>query len=181
MNIHSPAVLASAPSVVRVAVPEDGKEIWRLFLQGHKENGLFTLAPDKVGWLLDRVLYPERILPGDLGPRGVIGVIGPVGNLEALILLMLGSYWYSHDRHLEEYLIYTDPEHRRSRHAEALVHWMKEQVEITQLPLLTGVISNIRTEAKCRLYRRMLPKVGEFFYLTPKGSTMTPSLVAVSS
>lgn len=171
----------NAPSVVRLAIPEDSQEIWRLFLQGHKENGIFTLAPEKVQWLMSRALQPELIPLGDTGPRGVIGVIGPVGGLEGLIFLTIGQYWYSNDYHLEEWLIYTDPEHRRSHHVQALIQWMKDQVEVTRLPLVTGVISNIRTEAKCRLYRRMLPKIGEFFYLGPKGSTLTPGLVALSS
>lgn len=171
----------TSPSVVRVALPEDGQEIWRLFLEGHKENGIFTLAPDKVQWFLNRVLHPELIPIGDTGPRGVIGVIGPVGSLEGLVFLTIGQYWYSNDLHLEEYIIYTDPQHRKSHHVQALVEWMKNQVEITNLPLVTGIISNIRTEAKCRLYRRMLPKIGEFFYLGPKGSSVTPGLVAASS
>lgn len=171
----------TSPSVVRIATPEDGQEIWRLFLQGHKENGIFTLAPEKVQWFLNRVLYPETIPIGDTGPRGVIGVIGPVGSLEALVFLTIGSYWYSDDLHLEEYIIYTDPEHRKSHHVQALIAWMKNQVELTGLPLVTGIISNVRTEAKCRLYRRMLPKIGEFFYLGPKGSSLSPGLVAISS
>jgi hypothetical protein len=62
-----------------------------------------------------------------------------------------------------------------------LVQWMKDQVEATQLPLVTGIISNHRTEAKCRLYRQMLPKIGEFFYLSPKGSSVAVGLVAASS
>lgn len=171
----------SALSVVRTAKPEDNQEIWRLFLQGHKENGLFSLAPEKVDWLLNRILRPDLIPLGDTGTRGAIGVIGPVGALEGLVLVTLGSYWYSFDMHLEEYIVYVDPECRKSTHAEALVQWMKDQVEITKLPLVTGIISNYRTEAKCRLYRRMLPKVGEFFYLGPKGSSMSPGLVAASS
>lgn len=171
----------TSPSTVRIALPEDAQEIWRLFLQGHKENGIFTLAPEKVQWFLHRVLHPEFIPVGDTGPRGVIGVIGPVGSLEGLVFLTIGSYWYSNDLHLEEYIIYTDPEHRKSHHVQALIEWMKNQVEITNLPLVTGIISNIRTEAKCRLYRRMLPKIGEFFYVGPKGSNVTPGLVATSS
>lgn len=171
----------TSPSVVRVALPEDAQEIWRLFLQGHRENGIFTLAPEKVNWFLHRVLNPESIPIGDTGPRGVIGVIGPVGSLEGLVFLTIGQYWYSNDLHLEEYIIYTDPEHRKSHHVQALVQWMKDQVEMTGLPLVTGIISNIRTEAKCRLYRRMLPKIGEFFYVGPKGATMAPGLVAASS
>jgi hypothetical protein len=100
--------------------------------------------------------------------------------LEGLVFLLIGQYWYSHDKHLEEILVYTDPEHRKSRHAESMVKWMKDQVDITGLPLMTGIISTHRTEAKCRLYRRMLPKIGEFFFVGPKGSS-APALVAVSS
>lgn len=180
-KVFAQPALSNAPSVVRTAVPEDGKEIWRLFLQGHKENGLFTLSPQKVQWLLNRILYPQLIPPGDTGPRGVIGVIGPVGSLEALIVLTIGTYWYSDDLHLEEYLVYTDPEHRKSHHVQALIQWMKDQVETTGLPLITGIVSTYRTEAKCRLYRRMLPKVGEFFMIGPKGSNMTPAVVLPSS
>jgi len=95
-------------------------------------------------------------------------VIGPEHALEGLVLLVTGCFWYSEDQHLEEYMIYVDPQHRRSSHAKALVQFMKDQVELTKLPLLTGVQSTTRTEAKCRLYQRMLPKIGEFFFVTPK-------------
>jgi len=158
-------------SVVRIATPDDHREIWRLFLQGHRENGMFTLSPDKVQWFMTRALAPYLIPPGDSGPRGVIGVIGPVGALEALVFVTIGEYWYSNDKHIEEFLVYVDPECRKSNHAHALIDWMKEQVELTGIPLVTGIMSNERTEAKCRLYRRMLPKVGEFFmYLGSKGA-----------
>ncbi len=160
----------TCPSAVRIAGPEDFFEIWRLFLQGHNENGLFSLAPKKVEWFMARALAPESIPPGDTGTRGCIGVIGPVGHLEALVFVTIGDYWYSEDKHIEEFLVYVDPEYRRSDHADALLDWMKEQVEVTGIPLMTGIISNHRTEAKCRLYRRNLPKAGEFFFLAPKNS-----------
>jgi GNAT superfamily N-acetyltransferase len=146
---------------------------------GHNENGLFPLAPDKVEFFLQRALNPSLIQPGDTGPRGVIGVIGPVGALEGIVFVTISCFWYTHAKNLDEFIVYVDPECRKSGHARALVEWMKNQVEITGLPLMTGIISNTRTEAKCELYRRMLPKIGEFFYLGPKGSA--PALVAVSS
>lgn len=153
----------TCPSIVRVARPEDHQEIWRLFLQGHRENGQFTLAPEKVEWFLQRALLPHMIPDWDTGLRGAIGVIGDIGKLEALVFVMIGCHWYSHDRHLEEYIVYVDPECRRSFHARALIKWMKDQSDRTGLPLLTGVISNERTKPKVDLYGRMLPKVGEFF------------------
>ena len=162
-------------SVVRLAKPEDSQEIWRLFLMAHKENSMFSLAPEKVQWLMQRILNPENIPVGDTGPRGVIGVIGPKGSLEGLVFLLIGQFWYSTERHLEEIVVFTDPECRKSNHAQALVTWMKDQVELTGLPLLTGIMSNHRTEAKVRLYSRMLPKVGAFFFVKPsslKGSNL---------
>jgi len=165
----------SCPSVVRVARPEDHQEVWRLFLQGHRENGQFNLAPEKVEFFLSRALYPEMIPEWDTGPRGAIGVIGDIGALEALVFVTIGSYWYSHDRHLEEFLVFVDPECRKSNHARALVEWMKTQSDRTGLPLVTGIISNHRTEAKVALYSRMLPKVGAFFLYGAKGSVHSSS------
>mgnify|MGYP001593750242 CR=1 FL=1 len=171
----------TCPSIVRTAKPEDHQEIWRLFLQGYRENGIFTLAPEKVQWFMTRALAPHTIPPGDTGPRGVIGVIGPVGGtLEGLSFVLISQFWYSNDKHIEELLVYVDPECRKTGHAHALIDWMKEQVETTGLPLMTGIISNERTEAKCRLYRRMLPKIGEFFYLAPKGAGAQLATVASS-
>jgi GNAT superfamily N-acetyltransferase len=166
------------PSIVRVAKPADHMEIWRLFLQGHRENGQFNLAPEKVEYFLSRALHPDLIPDWDTGPRGAIGVIGDVGHLEALVFVTIGSYWYSHDRHLEEFLVFVDPECRASGHARALIEWMKLQSDKTGLPLVTGVISNERTEAKVRLYRRLLPPVGAFFLYGGKGAVSSSAAFA---
>jgi hypothetical protein len=168
----------TCPSVVRNAKPADRQEIWRLFLQGHRENGQFTLAPEKVDWFLNRALFPELIPEWDSGARGVVGVIGDVGKLEALAVLFIGTFWYSHDRHLEEYIVYVDPECRRSHHAVSLVSWMKAQSDRIRVPLVTGIISNERTEAKCRLYRRLVPKIGEFFLY---GGSVRASSAAIAA
>lgn len=154
----------TCPSIVRVARPEDEQEVWRLFLSGHRENGQFSLAPEKAGFFITRALRPDLITPWDTGPRGAIGVIGEVGSLEGAVMIFISSHWYTHDRQLEEYLVYVDPECRRSFHARALINWMKEQSRQVQLPLMSGVISSIRTKGKCELYGRMMPKLGEFFF-----------------
>lgn len=169
------------PSIVRVAGPDDGPEIWRLLHMGWKENGLFSLSPEKTQWFVQRMLFPHLIPPGDTGPRGAIGVIGPIGALEAMVFVTIGEYWYSSEKHLEEFIVYVDPECRKSGHARALIDWMKEQVEETGLPLITGIVSTKRTEAKCRLYNQLLPKVGEFFYLAPAGANGQSALVHPSS
>ena len=171
----------TCPSIVRIAKPDDHREIWRLFLQGHRENGMFALAPEKVQWFMTRALAPHTIPNGDTGPRGVIGVIGSDGDLEALAFVLISEFWYSTDKHIEELLVYVDPECRKSGHARALVNWMKEQSDYTGLKLVTGIISNERTEAKCRLYQRLLPKAGEFFvYMGTKGAGAQLATVASS-
>jgi len=164
-----------APSNVRIAGPDDHQEIWRLFLAGHSENGIFTLAPDKVEWFIQRALRPDLIPVGDTGVRGLIAVIGPVGRLEGLCFITIGEFWYTRDRHIEEFIVYVDPDCRKSGHARALIEWMKSQVEAVKLPLFTGIISNERTEAKCRLYGRMLPKAGEFFFVMPSSASAIPA------
>jgi hypothetical protein len=161
----------SSSSIVRIAKPEDKMEVWRLFRQGHAENGQFNLAPQKVDFFLNRALSPDSISPLDDGPRGAIGVIGPAGALEAIAFVIFGSYWYSDERHLEELLVYVDPAHRKSRHAIALVNWMKFQSDLTGLPLVTGIISNERTAAKVALYDRLLPRIGAFFLYNGKGGS----------
>ena len=152
------------PSIVRIAKPWDAPEIWRLFLQLHRENGLFAIAPQKVTVLMDRALHPEGILPTDIGPRAQIGVIGNPGRLEAVVFVLISSFWYSNDLHLEELLVYVDPECRATCHAKACVNWMKGLADGLEIPLLTGIISKERTAAKIRLYDRMLPRIGAFYF-----------------
>ncbi len=166
-------------SIVRIAGPDDRQEIWRLFLSSHRENGQFSLAPDKVDYFLSRALHPHMIPPWDTGPRGVVGVIGPVGALEGLAFIVIDEFYYTHDKHLSEYVVYVDPECRRSFHARALIKWMKQQAEICGLPLFTGIISTERTKAKVDLYGRMLPKIGEFFlYRGDKATAVSSAAVA---
>ena len=154
----------STESVVRKAVPADLKAIWELMNLAYGEVGMFHRCDAKVDWILDRVLNPERIPPEDLGFRGYMGVIGPVGGpLEGFILLSIGCYWYSDQYHLEEYINFVHPEHRRSDHAVTLLGYAKNLAEQIGIPLVIGVLSNKRTESKVRLYRKKLPLAGAFF------------------
>jgi hypothetical protein len=163
----------SVPSVIRIAGPDDFNEVWRLLLLGYGENAIFPLSERKAQWFVKRALNPSMIREGDTGTRGVIGVIGPVGALEGLAFLTIGSYWYTEEHNIEEFIVFVDPNHRASEHAKALINWMKAQPDIVGIPLVTGVLSNTRTEAKCRLYGRLLPKAGEFFLVKPKTAILS--------
>jgi GNAT superfamily N-acetyltransferase len=163
----------TGPSTIRIAGPNDFEEVWRLLLLGYDENALFRLSEKKAQWFVRRALSPHTIPPGDTGTRGVIGVIGSMGALEGLAFLTIGSYWYTEEHNIEEFIVFVDPDHRKSNHAKALISWMSQQPDEVGLPLITGILSNTRTEAKCRLYSRLMPKAGEFFLVKPKNDTLS--------
>lgn len=124
---------------------------------------MFAISDRKVQFYLDRLLHPERIAPDDLGPRGFIGVIGPVGALEGCIMLTVGSVWYSEEFSLDEHFNFVDPVHRQSDHAKALISFAKHCSDKVGIKLVIGILSTKRTAAKVRLYERQLTPCGSFF------------------
>ena len=159
-------------SVVRQATSADKDEVWRLFKLCHRENGLSPMNEGKVNYYIDRLLEPEKIRSGDNGPRGLIGVIGPIGALEGVIMLAFGSQWYTDQISMDEYLNFVDPEHRSSYHAQTLIDYAKHMVDLLLpdnpgLKLIIGVLSTFRTAAKVRLYERKLKVSGCFFVYPP--------------
>lgn len=159
----------TSPSIVRPAVPADQSEVWRLFRMHHEENALFPLSERKVQSLLDRILSPAQIAADDTGPRGLIGVIGPVGALEGMIMLVLGAAWYTDVITMDDCTNFVDPQHRRSEHARTLIAYSKHLVDTVRIghpdfKMILGVLSTERTAAKIRLYsREMGEPVGAFF------------------
>lgn len=153
----------TSSSVVRPAVPQDRAEVWRLLRMLCAENGMFELSDRKVDYYINRLLHPETIVEGDTGPRGFIGVIGPVGALEGCIMLTVGSMWYSEDFTLDEHLNFVDPDHRASNHAKSLIEYAKSCADKIGIRLVIGVLSTKRTAAKVRLYERQLTAAGCFF------------------
>lgn len=168
--------MEASPSVVRLAKPQDYAEVARLFMQDHNENAIFAIDFAKIDWLLCRLLRPELIAQADTGTRGLMGVIGPEGALEAVVAVIISSPWYSSEMVLNDLVMYVDPNYRHSGHAKALIEWMKYQSTITGIPLISGVVTKERTEAKVRLFQRQMPtKLGAFFLHDPKASIMTSS------
>lgn len=156
-----------SPSIVRPAIAHDEIEVWRLFRLLYNENATFKISDRKVQYYLDRLLRPEMITPDDAGPRGFIGVIGPIGALEACIMLTLGSVWYSEELSLDEHLNFVDPAHRASNHAKALISYAKHCSDMIGIRLVIGILSTKRTAAKVRLYERQLTPAGCFFLHPP--------------
>lgn len=169
----------TSPSVVRPAIMADQPEIWRLFRLHHDENGIFPLSERKVQYLLDRILSPAQIAADDTGPRGLIGVIGPVGALEGMIMLVLGAPWYSDEITMDDCTNFVDPPHRRSEHARTLIAYSKHLVDTVRIghptfKMMLGVLSTERTAAKIRLYGRELDEPVGAFFMYPRESGVKP-------
>lgn len=136
---------------------------------------MFAISDRKVDFYLDRLLHPETIKPDDVGPRGFIGVIGPVGAVEAAIMLTVGSTWYSEDLNLDEHFNFVDPAHRASSHAKALISYAKHCADEIGIRLVIGILSTKRTAAKVRLYERQLTPAGAFF-VHPAPADISPPM-----
>jgi len=142
----------------------DVEEIVRLCYMLHAEHGMMSPCEPKFRRLLHCLMTT--------GPRpvmGLIGVIGPLnGKLEAVCAMIIGEMWYTEDKHLEEIFTFVHPEHRNTMHARVMIDWMKQCSDETGLPLLAGIISNVQTAAKVRLYNSLLPPVGALYFYNPK-------------
>ncbi len=142
------------PDDVRLAVPEDRPALVDLTTKLHGENGLFSLSLKKRDGLLDR--YYD-------GKGAIIGVIGEIGDPVATIYVSLTQPEYTDDWALVEVWNFVRDDQRHSTHARHLIEYAKFLSSEMRIPLLIGILSNHRTEAKVRLYERTLDKVGAYF------------------
>lgn len=150
-------------SHIRLAGTDDEMQIFNLCSLMHAEQPHHPLAWPKVAAMIR--LATQRT-------RGIIGVIGEPYDLKAAIFMVIEPIWYSDSFHLLEYFNYVRPDARRSRYAQDLLAYGKRCADDLGIDFTCGVFSNIRTEAKCRLYRRVMPKMGEFFCHRPRKQTM---------
>ena len=140
---------------VRVAAPDDRPEIMRLTRIACDEDGQHSYSAGKVSEFLD-LHYGKR--------GGMIGVVGDVGTeLKAYIFLVVTQVWFSDDWHVQELSLFVSPSHRKSTYARQLMAFSKHVAKSLDLDLTIGVLSNSRTEAKCRLYQRQFKSAGMFF------------------
>jgi hypothetical protein len=128
---------------VRVATPDDFEGVMALCMQVAKENGIFQPDVPKVA--------------GDIWPTlhqsdGLIGVIGPVGGeLEGMVILKLGSLWYSSDRIVEERFVFVPSKFRRASggRARRLCQFTKRVADELNMPLIIGVFQTVEQMVKC--------------------------------
>lgn len=155
----------NTPSIVRLASPPDEAGLLRLLEQMHAETGLFPYAPQNVRELVHTVLSPNGKAP--LTPT-IIGVVGHPSDLQASICITTSRLYYTDAWHLGDLWNFVRPDCRRSSHAKELLEFGKRCADSMGLPFVSGVVSNERTEAKMRLYRRRFGKcVGGYFLHEP--------------
>jgi hypothetical protein len=144
---------------VRIGTPDDVHPMMDLAMQACDENGFVDPNPQKLLAEIWTALNLEN---------GIVGIIQDEGNrLEGAILLRIGSMWYSDASVLEERAIFIHPEYRSAKggRARRLCEFSKRTADELDLPLVIGVLSDHRTEAKVRLYERQFGKPSGAFFL----------------
>lgn len=158
---------------VRVGTPDDVDGMMQLSLAACEENGLSNPNPTK---LLSE-LWPALNLD-----HGIVGIIGKPGEkFEAAILLRTDAMWYTDTTMLIERAIFVDPEFRRGSvgRARLLIDFAKEAAESLDMPLIIGILSSHRAEAKVKLYKRQFgePSGAYWIFGAKTGSWKEPSAV----
>jgi GNAT superfamily N-acetyltransferase len=144
---------------VRIGTPEDVHPMMELALQACDENGFVDPNPQK----LLAEIWPALNLED-----GIVGIIQDEGKrLEAAILLRIGTMWYSDAKVLEEKAIFVHPDYRNAKggRARRLCEFSKKASDNLGIPLVIGVLSDQRTEAKVKLYERQFGKPSGAFFL----------------
>jgi hypothetical protein len=144
---------------IRLATPADVHDIMSLALSACDENGFVDPNPEKL---------LAEIWPALNRDHGLVGMIGKEGGKpEGAILLRIGTMWYSDNQVLEEKAIFIHPEYRSAKggRARKLCEFSKQVSDSLGIPLIIGVLSDNRTEAKVRLYERQFGKPSGAYFL----------------
>ena len=144
-------------AIVRVAQPDDEAGVMELARMIHYEIGMFELDEEKALATIRPLLHKHL---------GIIGVIGKKDHLEAMILLRVANNWYSNTPFLEEMSVFVRPEYRNATvsRVQKMIDFAKKTANGLGLPLMIGVLSNQRTNAKVELYKKHFgDPAGAFF------------------
>ncbi len=144
--------------IVHSATRDDLPELMRLLHIMHAEGGMFPLDEECALEMFGRALDQRQ-------KQGIIGIIrGDDADIRAFMYLMITRFWYTSQYHLEEIFNFVRPDHRRSNYADAMLRYAIHCADDIGVPLLIGVLTNLRMESKVRLYRRRLGMpAGAFF------------------
>lgn len=151
----------SAPSVVRLARIGDEPAIFDFFVLAWNDNGFFPISSKKTINAIMKACRHEGVS---------IGLIcDEKGKIEAATGISLDTYWYTDFYFLSELLNFVHPDHRRSRHAQALLKFQKDTSDIIstkfgyKVPIFPGILTRTRLEPKMRLFAREFRQVGAIY------------------
>lgn len=143
---------------LRLGTPDDMREIMDLAIMAAVENG----ATSAKQVLLAKAIYPKLELQ-----HGLIGCIGKSGGkIEGMVVLQIGTLFYSDEPCLEELVLFVHPDYRSAKggRARKLCEFSKSAADKLGMPLIIGVFSSISTQQKCKLYERVLgPASGQYW------------------
>lgn len=145
---------------VAVAGPEDLDDLMALALLACAENGFLNPSPAK---------FATEMWPALHRDNGICGIIRDAdGKIEGFVVLRVGAMWYSDDLVVEEKVIFVHPDCRNAKGGRAtkLIEFSKKVANTLGIPLIIGVLSHGRTEAKIRLYRRHFGEPAGAFFLS---------------
>jgi hypothetical protein len=144
---------------MRLGTLADLPEVMELAIAAAKENSLFDCSASH----LVKTIYPCLNLD-----KGMVGCIGKEGGeIEGIVVLVIGTLTYSDEICMEERTLFVKPEFRSAKggRANKLVQFSKSTAERMGLPLLIGVLSHSNTKQKVELYRRLLGEPAGCFWV----------------
>ena len=144
---------------LRLGTPNDMAEVMRLAIAAAEENALLHASQE----LLARAVWPA--LNQD---HGLVGCIGkPGGEIEGMVVLQVGTLFYSDEPAVEEKVLFVRPEYRNAigGRARKLCEFSKSVAEYLSLPLIIGVFSSESTKAKIALYKRIFGEPSGVYFL----------------
>lgn len=178
MMADGTSIPAEAKIEVRLGIPSEVDEVMKIALLGVEENAFVPCNPKK---LLQEIWSALNL------HQGAVGVIGEVGGpIEGAVLLRVGNVFYSDAELIEEKAIFVHPSYRQAKGGRAarLAEFSKWMADEMGLPLLIGVLSAHRVEAKIRMYSRIMgPASGAYWVYWPKGHenhTGAPDMAAAA-
>ncbi len=144
---------------IRLGIPGDLPEIMELAILSTDENALLPPDMGKIASKIWPLLHRDH---------GLVGCItSDPSRIEGVVILQIGEMWYSSATPiLEELVIFIHPDYRSAKggRARKLSQFSKRAAEQLGLPLMIGVLSDIRTKGKVRMYEREFgPSSGSFF------------------
>lgn len=150
MTRHERFPLETGDVHVRVGTPEDVHAVMDVALMACDENALCRPNTDK---LLQDIWAALNL------QHGICGIVGDPGSIvEGVVVLRVGSLWYSDTKTLEERAVFIRPEYRSAKGGRAtkLCRFAMQAADTLGMPLSIGVLSDSRTKSKVKMYSRLL-------------------------